>query len=135
MRGITRPTTVRVRADSRHSALIVRADMNLPASFLSRRSLLVAEGAQRLGKLNFGKNLPQKPPERAVLHALTLQTLFVDYLKEKNPNNWTFQERIYIVHLLEAYDAVVTLVEDENVREFLREMMAQPLDSQKSKLF
>ena len=116
MRAITRPTTVRVRADS------------LPTSFLSRRSLLVAEGAQRLGKLNFGKNLPEKPPERAVLHALTLQTLFVDYLKEKNPNDWTFQERMYIVHLLEAYDAAVTLVQDENVRDFLREMMARPLD-------
>ena len=113
----------------------IRNDLtNIPTSFLSRRSLLVADGARRLTKSPLAKTSPTTPPERAVLHALTLQTLFVDYAKARPPSEWNFQEKMYIVKLLEAYDSAVVLIEDQDVKEYLQEAMAFPLDIQSNTL-
>lgn len=104
----------------------IRNDLtNIPTSLLSRRSLFVADGARRLSKPPI---ITTPQPERIVLHALTLQTLFVDYAKTYPPADWTFQEKIYIIKLLEAYDAAVALVEDQDVKEYLQEIMTNPLD-------
>jgi hypothetical protein len=89
----------------------------------------MADGARRLSKSPLAKTTPTSaPPERAVLHALTLQTLFLDYAKARPPNDWSFQEKMYIVKLLEAYDSAVALIEDQDVKEYLQEVMANPLD-------
>lgn len=101
--------------------LWIRSDLS-PASYLSRRSLFVADGARRLTR---------PPPisynvEPPIAHAITIQQLFVDYVTTTPPSNWSDQQRNYAVQLLEAYDAAVMLIDDEEMREIFKQALANP---------
>ena len=91
--------------------------MVLPVSFLSRRNLMIGEGARRLhrSKLNYGLTDNHLPS--MALTAISIQKALIHLKKLKETPQWSPIKETLYVQLTEAFDTAVSEIPDEELKD------------------
>ena len=98
--------------------------MLLPASFLSRRHLMFRN---RIHRFHRPYIVPDKNMSRITNDAIVLANLYDDFMKNKNINHMTNDQKQYAVTLIQAYELAVSQIEDIDMKELLESMVVNPL--------
>ena len=98
--------------------------MLLPASFLSRRHLLFKN---RMRHYHRPYIVPDKNMSRITNDAIVLANLYDDFMKDKNINYMTNDQKQYAVTLIQAYELAISQIEDVDMKELLESTVVNPL--------
>jgi hypothetical protein len=98
--------------------------MNL---LLSRRTLILAANTPKYTKPNV-KLQPQQLPPMAV-HSIILGNMFDEFVKiYPHKSQWSYNQKAYVLKLLETYDLAVAQIEDEDLKDWFISQLQYPFE-------
>lgn len=94
-------------------------------NLLTRRQLLISANMNRYVQPQV-KIQPQKLPPMA-MHSIILGNLVQEFIDlHPNKTKWSYNQKCYLIKLLESYDLAVSQIEDIELKELFTSLMEIP---------